>query len=205
MYQGQSVTVLDGPEDGWYHVQYGSETGWAFGDYLALDDGDGDGGGAPGTATIATDVLRLRGGPGTGYDILDRMFQGESVTILDGPTGDGWYQVSYHGQAGWAFGDYLDLDSGDSGDSGDDDGGDLASSATIATDVLNLRAGPSTSDDILGKMLYGETVQIAGQSGDWYQVEYNGEGGWAFGSYLALGGDSASFWVPTHQQEHSLS
>jgi len=83
--------------------------------------------------------------------------------------------------------------------------GVAAASATIATDVLNLRGGPGTSYDVLTKMLYGETVQIAGVSGDWYQVEYNGEGGWAFGSYLALGGDSASFWVPTHQQEHSLS
>src|SRR4029450_5089881 len=108
-----------------------SETGWAFGDYLALDDADGgDNGDASGTATIATDVLRLRGGPGTGYDILDRMFQGESVTVLNGPRGDGWYQVSYHGQVGWAFGDYLDLGTGND-DGGDNDGGGLASSATI--------------------------------------------------------------------------
>jgi uncharacterized protein YraI len=203
MYEGQSVTVLDGPQDGWYQVRYGSETGWAFGDYLDLGGGGGDGG-ASGSATIATDVLRLRDGPGTGYDILDLMYQGEDVSVLDGPTGDGWYQVSYHGEVGWAFGDYLDLGGG-GGDDGGGGGGDLPSSATIATDVLNLRSGPGTNHDVVDRMLYGETVKIDDAQGDWYHVEYEGDEGWAFGDYLAFGGDSMSFWVPTRQQEHSLS
>lgn len=54
-------------------------------------------------------------------------------------------------------------------------------------------------------MLHGETVKIIGSSGEWYQVTYLGRSGWAFGSYLHFGGDSASFAVPVHQQEHSLS
>ncbi len=80
-----------------------------------------------------------------------------------------------------------------------------ARSATIATDILNLRAEPSTSGRILTQMLHGETVQIVSLAGEWTEVTYNGRRGWASSSYLAFGGDSASFWVPTHQQKHSLS
>ena len=80
-----------------------------------------------------------------------------------------------------------------------------ARSATIETDILNLRAEASTSGRILTQMLHGETVQIVSISGEWAQVTYNGRRGWALGSYLAFGRDSASFWVPTHQQQHSLS
>lgn len=197
MYQGSSVTVLAGSQNGWYQVRSGSDTGWAFGDYLDLS-----GGGASGTATVATDVLNLRGGPSTNDSAIDRMYAGESVTVLDGPTNGGWYHVDYHGEIGWAFGDYLNL--GGSSD-GSGNSGNSASTATIATDVLNLRDGPGTGHTVLAQMLHGETVAIAGSSGSWYQVEYQGQSGWALGDYLAFGGDSASFWVPTHQQEHSLS
>ena len=193
MYQDEPVTVLDGPVDGWYEVDYGSTTGWALGDYLAID---GDATEPGGSATVATDALNLRTGPGTGYRVLTVMYQGDTVAVLDGPS-DGWYQVTHGSTTGWASGDYLALN----GDETSGPGG----SATIGTDVLNLRSGPSTNRRVLTQMLYGETVEIVGASGDWYQVEHHGQGGWAYASYLAFGGDSASFWVPIHQQEHSLS
>jgi hypothetical protein len=59
---------------------------------------------------IATDELNLRSGPGTGYDIIDRMWNGERITVLDGPTDDGWYEVDYYGEVGWAYGGYLYID-----------------------------------------------------------------------------------------------
>src|SRR5690242_15221191 len=68
-------------------------------------------GAAAASATIATDALRLRTGPGTGYDVITLMYQGQSVTVLDGPQ-DGWYQVRSGSDTGWAFGDYLDLSGG---------------------------------------------------------------------------------------------
>jgi hypothetical protein len=59
------------------------------------------------TGEIATDVLNLRTDPGTWGDVITQMTWGEAVEILDGPTDDGWYQVSYDGEVGWAFGEYL--------------------------------------------------------------------------------------------------
>lgn len=59
---------------------------------------------------IDTDVLNLRSAPDTGASILDLMWQGEYVSILDGPTEGGWYQVAYQGLTGWAYGGYLAVD-----------------------------------------------------------------------------------------------
>lgn len=58
---------------------------------------------------IDTDVLNLRDSPSTDGTILTQMWQGEDISVLDGPTGDGWYQVEYQGQVGWAYGGYLSI------------------------------------------------------------------------------------------------
>jgi hypothetical protein len=65
---------------------------------------------ASSTAVIATDVLNLRAEPSTSSTIINQMVQGESVSVLDGPTDDGWYYVSYYGEHGYAYGGYLDID-----------------------------------------------------------------------------------------------
>jgi uncharacterized protein YgiM (DUF1202 family) len=59
---------------------------------------------------IDTDVLNLRDSPDTSGTVLSLMWQGEYVAVLDGPTGDGWYQVEYQGTVGWAYGGYLSID-----------------------------------------------------------------------------------------------
>ena len=59
---------------------------------------------------IDTDVLNLRDAPSTDAGIITQMWQGEYVAVIDGPTGDGWYQVEYQGSVGWAYGGYLSID-----------------------------------------------------------------------------------------------
>jgi len=115
-----------------------------------------------------------------------------SVPVVSNP-GGGWVQVTYGTLTGWASSQYLTL------------AGTAARTATIGTDVLNLRVAGNTSSVVLGQMLYGETVEIDSTAGDWYKVAYHGKNGYAYGPYLDFGGPSASMWVPVHQQKHSLS
>lgn len=58
---------------------------------------------------VDTDVLNLRDSPSTDGAILTQMWQGEYVAVIDGPTGDGWYQIEYQGSVGWAYGGYLSI------------------------------------------------------------------------------------------------
>ena len=64
------------------------------------------------------------------------------------------------------------------------------SDGLVSTDVLNLRQEPGTWAGILDQMGNGEYVGVLdGPTNDgWYQVEYQGTVGWAFGAFLSVNG-----------------
>ncbi len=49
---------------------------------------------------------------------------------------------------------------------------------------LHFRSGPSMEADIIGYLHSGDQVEVLGQTGDWYQVIYNGTTGYVHGKYL---------------------
>lgn len=65
---------------------------------------------AAGSAIVVADLLNLRAEPGTWAWVVAQMGSGEGLTVISGPTPDGWYQVEYGGLMGWAYGGYLLLD-----------------------------------------------------------------------------------------------
>ena len=76
---------------------------------------------------VQVDRLNLRTGPGTWAEVIDKMWEGDYVAVIDGPTDDGWYQVRYDGSVGWAYGTYLWVNGG-LGWSGDSYGGSSSGS-----------------------------------------------------------------------------
>lgn len=65
---------------------------------------------AEGTAAVAAAQLNLRSEPSTAAPVVALMVEGETVSLLAGPTGDGWYQVQYGDIAGWVDGSFLLID-----------------------------------------------------------------------------------------------
>ena len=61
-------------------------------------------------AVVDAEGLNLRAEPGTWAWVVDLMGPGETVSVLSGPTADGWYQVGYGGSIGWAHGGFLSFD-----------------------------------------------------------------------------------------------
>lgn len=51
--------------------------------------------------------------------------------------------------------------------------------------TLNIRQGPGTHYLSLGSLFCGETIQVTGQTGDWYTVKHNGKTGYCAVKYLA--------------------
>lgn len=109
MPSGASITVILGPTaNGWYQVQYGLQTGYAFGAYLAFQDNNVSF--VPGETPYTTTALRLRTGAGTSYGTIAILPTGTQVTIISGPifaNTYGWYRVSSPYGTGWVAGDYL--------------------------------------------------------------------------------------------------
>jgi uncharacterized protein YgiM (DUF1202 family) len=60
----------------------------------------------------------------------------------------------------------------------------------VDTDVLYLRADPSTGGGVIAEMTYGQYVAVIdGPTEDgWYFIDYAGMQGWAYGTYLNVGG-----------------
>ena len=65
---------------------------------------------AEGTAAVAAAQLNLRSEPSTAAPVVALMVEGETVSLLAGPTVDGWYQVQYGDIAGWVDGSFLLID-----------------------------------------------------------------------------------------------
>ena len=59
---------------------------------------------------VAAPQLNLRAEPGTWAPVVGQLWQGERLTLLDGPTPDDWYQVQAGDQTGWAYGGLLAFD-----------------------------------------------------------------------------------------------
>lgn len=145
-------------------------------------------------AYVDTDVLNLRAEPGTWADILDKMWQGESVDVVDGPTDDGWYQVWYNGQVGWAYGGYLSInDASGGGDGSTGVGGTGGSSAWVATDRLNMRSDASLDADVLDLLVEGEEITVTGgEINGFVPVWAHGVSAWVWSGYLAWDGPAES-------------
>ena len=124
------------------------------------------------------DVVNLRRGPGTEYEKVGTL-PGRTKLSIVGESGD-WYQISHNGRrvfiANWLT---FELPTATP---------ILRSTAPPRIRVrkfsspqrkythgeLNLRSGPGTSYRRVAAVGAGATLQILGQSGDWYLIKTNG-------------------------------
>lgn len=80
--------------------------------------------------------------------------------------------------------------------------------ATVATDVLNVRAEPWLGAAILNQVVWGESLWVleGPTEGNWYYVSYWGDfTGWVFGDYLSFGGVGGASWTPPSSGDAGLS
>lgn len=61
----------------------------------------------------------------------------------------------------------------------------LNASATVNVETsLNVRSGPGTNYNIIGKLSKGQQITITGETGDWYQIKYNNANGFVNKQYV---------------------
>src|SRR5690554_6861842 len=75
----------------------------------------------------STTDLNVRSGPGTGYEVLFRSQYGDEVKVLS--KSNGWYEVEYNGNIGYASSKYLKPTTTTETDSNTDSGNILSSAA----------------------------------------------------------------------------
>ncbi|MEG2018287.1 MAG: SH3 domain-containing protein [Clostridium sp.] len=130
------------------------------------------------TGTVTADVLNVRANPNTSSSIIGTLKQNTKVSIIE--MSSGWYKVSYNNSTGWVSGDYVKLDSA----------GAVTSTGTVNADALNVRAGASTSNKIIGSLNSGAKVEILSTSNGWHQIKFNGGTGYVSADYITTSSTS---------------
>lgn len=122
--------------------------------------------GALGVVTVTADLLNLRKGPSTSYDIIRTLGKGE--TYLWYGEQDGFGNLG----GGWASMSYLSYKPG---------------TAVVTADALNVRIGPGTGYNICDVVHKGDTLPVWGTSGNWVNVgDVNGHQRWVHGQYVNI-------------------
>lgn len=67
-----------------------------------------------------------------------------------------------------------------------------ASRGTVTASSLNVRAGASTSNRIVGGLDEGDKVTIVGKNNGWYKIRYDGSTAYVAGNYVSTSGSSSS-------------
>ena len=193
---GGSVIVTGGNQNGFLPVSYNGVSGFAYADFLGsgpsssgTPDGGTSGGTAGGRSVLVS--LNLRADASTDSQIVAVMPAGATVELL-GDQRNGFVSVSYNGNTGWAFGQFLGAGGATSAPADRGADGPTTTGATgpaRTTTDLNLRSGAGTSFGVVAVIPVGGQVELLGsQQNNFAQVSYGGNQGWASRDYLATGG-----------------
>ncbi|WP_263702008.1 C40 family peptidase [Bacillus thuringiensis] len=67
-----------------------------------------------------------------------------------------------------------------------------SSSYTVNANVLHVRAGSSTSHDIISRVYNGQSLNVIGEENGWYKININGKTGFVSGEFVSKNGASNS-------------
>lgn len=117
---------------------------------------------------VTADVLNVRKGPGTAYDVIGQTGKGEVHKLFS--ESNGWYKIDYKGKEGWISSTYLDLKN-------------YLTSVEITINSLNVRKRPNTSSSILTRVSNGSIYIVLDEKDGWYKINSDGKIGWISGNY----------------------
>ena len=128
-----------------------------------------------GVAYVTASSLRLRAGPSTSSTTLAYASQNEVVVLLS-KTGS-WYKVLYNLQEGYMHQDYLSVSTVKNVELG---------YGSVNYTKVNMRTGPGTSYQAIGKSSEGDLAYIIGFNKQWYKVIWGDEICYIRSDYLTL-------------------
>jgi len=150
---------------------------------------------------VNTGFLNIRNGPGANHDIMANVPGGTKLPVLAMASDRLWYQVESAAGVGWVN-SYYTVGRGNFADIPVTDNAAEAPAIAPArvivnTAYLNIRTGPSASNDIVTTLSGGVELTVLGvaKDGVWYLVEGDFGQGWLNNSYVIFRGDYSSVLV----------
>ncbi|CUN61071.1 C40 family peptidase [Sarcina ventriculi] len=141
--------------------------------------------------------------PNMNGNIITALDYGANVTI-EGVSGD-WYKVEAGGYTGYVYKQFITEVATvySSNNTNSSTSTSTTSTTTSSSEYgvvsnlnlgysLNFRTAPNLSSTIIGSLTEGTQVKILGESNGWYNVEYNGVVGYAYGEFISITGSSST-------------
>ena len=158
--------------------------------------------------------LNIRSSASTHSKVIGSVRRNDKVDIIE-QTGS-WYKINYKGKTGYVSADYVkkvnntkttqpakakpqqksqnNSKTNTNSKSQSKAQPKIESQNTTAqgivvniTSYLNVRSNASTSSKVLGKVYKNDKVDIIGQTGSWYKINYKGKTGYVSKDYVAKG------------------
>ena len=131
---------------------------------------------AYGAATVGTQGLRVRSGPGTTYSIYTHLSEGDIVVILE-RTNKEWYNINFHGTIGYVSVPLLkDILTAEN----------FNAVGKLTGAKVNVRSLPNISSDILGTYKKDTEMTVIGINNGWYKVKHDGKTGYVRSDYMDI-------------------
>lgn len=192
-----STVSIVAVEGSWYKIQYNGGYGYVSADYVSIGstsnggNSKNDSGSSSITAVgyaydLGNIALRIREGASTSSAILGNIYEGDSVNII-GEEGN-WYKILYNNSTAYVSKDYITLNEFSAG-AGSDNNASVRSGYVINVEGSNLRVRQSASSSamVLGYLVNNEAVEIVGEEGSWYKINYKNSTGYVHSDYIQVG------------------
>ncbi|MGU8435551.1 SH3 domain-containing protein, partial [Clostridium perfringens] len=127
-------------------------------------------------------ILNVRKGPGTNYDSIGKLNQGDKVSIV-AKNGE-WYKISSP-IAGYVDKKFIKVKSVENtmANSYNSDICEKRIVSDVET-VLNIRKEANINSSIIGKLNKNDIVTVVEKNGEWYKILYEDDFGYAYYKYL---------------------
>lgn len=195
---GEEVEIT-GESGNWYTIKYKGETGYCSKDYVKKignstsdNNSNGSTNTKPNTPTtfkgevINADAgLRVRAGASTSSSILGHIYTGSKVDVI-GESGS-WYKINYNGKEAYVSKDYIKKVTDSNSNNNNNSGSQVTSKkgeVINASAGLRVRSEANTNSSVLGYIYTGDKVDITGESGNWYKINYNGKTAYVSKEYV---------------------
>ena len=182
--KGTRVEVIS-ESAGWSKINYNNKTAYVSSGYLkAVSTSTPDT--KPEDTTqqykeikvVNTDGLNVRKGPSTSYESIGKIDKGTSVEVIS--ESDGWSKINYKNTTAYVATRYLDKKS----TKPEDTTQQYKEIKVVNTDGLNVRKGPSTSYESIGKIDKGTSVEVISESDGWSKINYKNTTAYVATRYL---------------------
>ncbi|MBQ9505343.1 MAG: SH3 domain-containing protein [Lachnospiraceae bacterium] len=148
------------------------------------ESGETSGGGVGEVRVTTTDTVNVRAAADQGSEKLGTAAKGDTFVRI-AEEGE-WSKVKYKDGEAYIKSEFLTTANTDTGAEGgatatDNGGGEAAGGGgkiTVNDTGVNVRSGPGTDSDTIGKAENGKEYELLGEENGWYKINFNGSTGY---------------------------